>query len=1012
MATRAEIRAKHAAAEAAGDVEAAKAAVAEAEALLAQEQAAEQQAVAASISRQQPPAPIAAQPAIEGLMPGTPAPVSSITGLTASQAQRRGEAGMQALQQGAVEAAQQGAIGGIRYGVPLAVGFATGGVGLAPALAMGGTILATENIAQFLEKLTGERKEMEPLKSVAGAVAAGAPILRFAEPVAGASPRVASFLLSTVSAGLGSEGARAIEAGEMFPESKGTVDNVLRFTIPPLAGIAARLGSGSEIALGRAKDISATRGGANLFNPDGTIANVALGEANPALFGMEQRAVKKYIPSAVDRMVKLDENLPAVASRLVAEAPDATPVAQELMQNMQLNRLRDEYAQSERVATATQEAAQRARLSYSSDARKLMADHEVALRAKMRAQAAFDQGLSKVGAPKLPSLFQTDSNTIAQEVQKVAKDSVEAVKLARSAMYDATGVQINDAVVGLDDVLASASAASKPGGLLAGARANERFLEAISDAFGQRQSLTREEFLEFKNAFARRLANGSTDPKVVSAAEKLASEQYGVVKNAAESFIERTYGQDILKQWKAANGAYAQSVDALGSDVVDLLANGRFKEFFNQVVTGGKNSPAWKQLNQYSDFLSGVSKEAIATGQIKNPADLAVADNFRQHVNAGLLKGMFDASLVDGAREASMLSGVKAIDPEKFVRNVAALETRGGFPIKEVFGADTHDFRRLARFIGQKFDGRITQQELTDWLSMLPKDGVDPATKALIYRKSVKDALIDPNLKRRFAALRKAEGEARAAGQDVNRLRQEYQTAANDPLVRFFADTNFKIDPNDYVNNANLAERIVQEVDPVVMKQFIQAAAASGKSNLVSQLGDIAAANAVRRFIPQTYENSSRLSLRDIADFFNNPGDKIRRERENVALLIGQDRFNLIKKELVEPISSVIRYRQEVQGRAPDVFNDLRAISAAYGGASGTVTSGMIVAQGARSILQAVDNKMYNVATQIYLNPKFSRDLQAVGYDLVRFAQLNPLYATQVNLAMTKDQATQGQPTR
>jgi hypothetical protein len=72
----------------------------------------------------------------------------------------------------------------------------------------------------------------------------------------------------------------------------------------------------------------------------------------------------------------------------------------------------------------------------------------------------------------------------------------------------------------------------------------------------------------------------------------------------------------------------------------------------------------------------------------------------------------------------------------------------------------------------------------------------------------------------------------------------------------------------------------------------------------------------------------------------------------------------------------------------------------------------MIAAQGARSVLSAVDNKMYNIATQIYLNPKFSRDLQAVGYDLVRFAQLNPVYATQVNLAMTKDQATQGQPTR
>lgn len=974
----------------------------------------QEQEQVSNVARQAAPAPQAVvPPAIEGLMPGTPQPVSSITEMTPSQAQRRGEAGLQALQEGVIETAKQAPIAAIRYGVPLGVGFATGGVGMAPALAMGGTALATENIAQFLEKVIGERKEMEPMKSVAGALAFGAPIFRFAEPVAGVSPRVASFLASTVSAGLGSEGARAIEAGEMFPESRGTVDNVVRFVIPPLVGIVARYGAGSEIALERAKGISETRGGANLFNPDGTIANVGLGEANPRLFGMEQRAVKQYVPAAVDRLVKLDENLPTVVSKLVAEAPEATPIAQELMQNMQLNTLRDQYAQAERVATAAQEAAEKARLSYSSDARKLMGDAENALRAKMRAQAAFEQGLSKTAVgPKLPSLFQTDFNTVGQEIQKVAKDSVDAVKLARSAMYDASGIQINDAVVGLDDVLASASSASKPGGLLAGAKANERFLEAIADTFGQRQSLTREEFLEFKNAYARRLANGSTDPKVVSAAEKLAGEQYGVLKNASEGFIERTYGPEILKQWKAANGAYAQSVDALGSDVVDLLANGRFKEFFTQVKEGGKNSAIWKQLNQYSDFLGGVSREAIESGGIRNPADLAVADNFRQHVNAGLLKGMFEASLVDGAREGSRLSGVKAIDPEKFVRNVAALESRGGFPVKEVFGADTNDFRRLARFIDRKFEGRITQQELTDWLSTLPKDGVDTATKALVYRKSVKDALMDTNIPRRFASLKKAENEARTAGQSVERLRQEYQTAANDPLVRFFSDTNFKIDPNDYANNANLVERIIQEVDPVVMKRFVRAAADSGKSELVAQIGDVAAANAVRRFIPQTYEDASRLNLRDIADFFYSSNDKIRRQRENLAELIGKDRFDLIKRDVVKPISDVIRYRESIQGRTQDVFNDLRAISTIYGGASGNITSGMIAAQGGRSIIRAMDNKMYNLATQVYLNPKFSRDLQAVGYDLVRFAQLSPVYATQVNLALAKDQATQGQPTR
>lgn len=920
------------------------------------------------------------------------------------------------------EQARDISIGAVRYGAPIVAGIATGGVGLVPAAVMAGTAMASEGVAQFLERAIGQRDEMEPRKLAAAGAFAASPIFRFAQPIAGVSPGVVNFLSSTVSSGVAGEAGRAIEAGEMFPESKGTFDAAMRFTTPFISGLTSRFGSNVEVSQARAKQISEARGGGGLFNPDGTFANVLLSEANPALLGMEQRSIKNFNPSAVDRMIRTDDNMAKVAMDLVQEAPDATPIARELMQNMQLSGLKDRYTAAKNAADQAQEAARVARQSASADAQRLMAQAEDALREKMRAKAAFDQGLSRVTGPKLPNLFAIDPATVASEIKQVANDSIEAIKMARSGLYDATGIQINDPVVGLDEVLARASEAAKRGGLLAGEEMNSKFSNAIQAAFGEKTQLSREQFVNFKNEYAKRLAGSSTDPKSLSLAEKQASDQYNILKSAANDYIGRKYGPEIQKQWNAANEAYAQSVASLDSDVVKLLANDKFGEFFKQVKDGGKNSPAWKQLNQYADFLSGVSQKAIASGAV-NPADLAVADNFRQHIYAGLLKGMFEESLVDNARKASKIAGADAIDPKKFVQNIAELETKGEFPVKEVFGANANDFRRLARFIDQKFSGRINQSELTDWLSMLPKDGVDVATKRLIYRKQVRDALMDTNIERRNAALRKAENEAGILRKDANALFAEYDAASKDPLTRFFADTNFKIDPNDYVNNSKLASRIVQEVDPVVMNEFVKASKASGKQQLVEDLGKIAAADAVRRFLPTVYEGVDKLRLRDITDFFYSADDKIRKQRENLIALIGRDRYNVIKKDVVDPISAILRGREAVQPKAGGMFDDVRAIATIYGGAQGNITGGAMAAQGSRNILKAADNKMYNVLSQVYLNPKFGPALASVGYDLTKFAQLSPVYSAQVNLSLAKDaeanQAelqrqylTQSQPTR
>jgi len=422
------------------------------------------------------------------------------------------------------------AIGALRYGAPIAAGLATGGFGLVPAAIMAGTAGASETVAQFLERETGRREEMAPREALAATIAAGSPIFRVARPVAGASPGVASFLASAVSSGIGGEAARSIETGEFLPESRGKFDAAMRFATPFLSGAAGAFGGSLKATQDTAEQISQARGGGGLFNKDGTFANVLLSEANPAFLGMERRAIESGRAAAVDRMVRTDDNMAKIAMDLVQKAPEATPIARELMKNMKFAGVRDRYLAAEKAANQAQESARVARENNSADAQRLMGIAEEALREKMRARAAFDQGIAQVAGPKLPNLFAIDPATVAMEVQKVANDSVEAVKMARRGLYESTGIQINDPVIAKSDVLAQVSKAAKSGGLLEGDEARAAFVSAVNAAFGDNPTLSREVFLNFKNSYASRLSAGLTSPREIRAKNKLADEHYSVLR--------------------------------------------------------------------------------------------------------------------------------------------------------------------------------------------------------------------------------------------------------------------------------------------------------------------------------------------------------------------------------------------------------------------------------------------------------------------------------------------------
>lgn len=611
----------------------------------------------------------------------------------------------------------------------------------------------------------------------------------------------------------------------MFAPTEGKLDAATRFGAPLLAGTASRFAQRTSAGLSRAEAISAERGGAGLFNPDGTIANVALSEANPALAGMERRNIANFTQSAVDRMLRMDENIPNVVTGLIAEAPEATPIAQELLKYQGLGALKSRADDAKRIADAARVEADNARKSYSADAQKLMAAAEEAQREAIRAKAAFDKGITPVFGAKIPSLFTSNPARVASEVQRVTQDAVDAMKLSRKALYDATGIGLNDPIVDVTDVL-TAGAEQAKSGVFSGNRAQTEFIEAVSDFFGDRKQIPYEEFLEFKNSYAKKLAGNSSDPKIIKAAEAKANAAYEIMKDASRSFIDRNYGGDVLANWDDATKAWADSVEFMKDDAVQKLASGDFSGFYQAVKSGGADSSSWKQVNNYFDYLSNLTAKAVSKGNL-DPRDVAAAENFRQHVYGGLLLGVVEDSLVDGARKASMISGRDAIDPIKFAQNLAELESRGGFPVKAAFGAEVRDVRNLARFIASKHNGRMTREELTDWLNMIPGDGASVAGNRIAYRKAVKDALMESDIAKRFDKVKEAERRYASAIGDAKKLADDFDKVSSDPLVQFFSNTAFKLDTKDYANNARLVERIIGEVDASVVKDFVSKAKAS-----------------------------------------------------------------------------------------------------------------------------------------------------------------------------------------
>lgn len=82
---------------------------------------------------------------------------------------------------------------------------------------------------------------------------------------------------------------------------------------------------------------------------------------------------------------------------------------------------------------------------------------------------------------------------------------------------------------------------------------------------------------------------------------------------------------------------------------------------------------------------------------------------------------------------------------------------------------------------------------------------------------------------------------------------------------------------------------------------------------MVSQMGDIAASNAVRRFVPAEYQGKQMIKLRDVTNLFFGQDDNIKREREVLKALIGNDRFDTIVKTVAEPIDRLVRSRELLQ---------------------------------------------------------------------------------------------------
>jgi hypothetical protein len=928
----------------------------------------------------------------QGLRGGT----STVTGMTPSAAQARGEGGMAALREqggGALATA-------VRYGTPVAAGMAaapfTAGMSLPASM-------AAMSAAGGVGALAGEFGA-QALEGQYNAGQMGAAFAMGATPFLTQGRFLTRAAVNAPSAVAASEIGRFLSLGEgeeYTLESKSGKDAALRWAAP--AGVASMLSlagaSGGRVseAVTDAKTISGNRIG----------GSVLLSEIAPGVTELEAKMLQRGNAKAYQAYSNMDRELGPEVMRLFPEIPETSDIATRLMENVGLLRkTQDAYRSAAEEATRTRLAAESMRQNNPIEARKLTDKaHQIGFYAAQH-EALYEAGIKNLFGGDVPDLGAIAQGKRIAQLQKTAATAKESVRASIGGLYEQAGIGINDPVASVKDVVSRLRASitddvarADVEGSVRGffARTPEAVFTptAVSEGAGAPTTLIKlGGYRRIQEDIASDLVNQGKDVKY---ANRIAGQAYKAIKDSSDDFISTNYPW-AKDTWDAAQTAAAADYVARQGKMIDFLSKGDVESIYTTIRNQGAG-PALEELNAYTAVIAnsaaGGTPEAIAAAQ-------RAAQLFKQDFNKVMRDSMLDRAIPESRRGLGFDKDLRVIDPEALANEMQVLASRN-FPIGELGLGSPERIKSLAKVASAGRPGGLTIAEFDTFLKEAANVGADQAAVRMSYFNAVRDSLIKQGGKEKADANFRVIRAARTAKADEALTRRAYEMAEADPLVRLLNDTDVKLS-RDIVDNTKWVGRLMT-VDPSTAKDFMAALRRSGRADDAQRISEAASASVFRGFAQTADDGTVRLNLRAVRDLFEGAGAKNELARNTFKEIVGDQEYRRLRRDFGAPIREILASRA-ILGEASkvDAISFENAIRARASFGSAVAAQGWF---GLGQIWGFVKEKQYNTLYHLYVNPRTAGRFAAAGRSIDRYVASSPVNATAFRLAQEQDAQAQ-----
>lgn len=974
----------------------------------------------------------------------SPQTVSTITGMTPSEAQARGEAGLSALKAGATETALATPPALMRYGAPLVAGAATSGMSLVPqALSMAGAYGLSEGGAQALENLlSGEQYRPERIASSSVLGAAQPLTLAQTNQMIGKSldnikfgQGVVNFLANAGLQTAASETARYFEGEKSILDSflpanqaapEGITGTLIRFGVPiATSAVGSKIAYTqglTEQAADRFAKLTAERFGAPVM-----VSELAEGFTNA-----EKKAISNGIPWLKSRLYDLSQNIGETITSHFSGAPNTEDLAKRLLATGASGKL--EQLQSQ--ANAAKSASDAAETAYA-EAKRLNAINapELEEQARIAGGKAVQQHAMYIDAvDNMFGIPRGDILASPERLKAIVADTAEtarqAVRSGLGSLYSAAGIKEADTVLNKDMMMTYLIRRIK------GPASRQEIISSIESAAARNPALideagniSRDAFLKIRDEMVSSLTQAGKDPKN---ANRIAAEGYRAIVDASNAYMRQTNPRklELLRNANKSNRAVEKVLGGLSSDweresVIPMLQRGAIDDVVSLIEKEGAG-PALKEIDSYAAALRGMG----------DPASKAASKVFVAKTMTAIRDHLVESSLL-GTGIGGIDQTARLVDPKLLGQRLDSLR-RYGFPTDRLRLGTQDEIKALAR-LSEDVGATMTVAKVNEFLNDAATLGSTAAEARVRYQKAYQDFLTSPSNKerdRQLALMKDAARTGKIKYEDSERLLAQ---ARQDPLVKLFNTTDLNLSPDPSKNSQytwalldageNNVKRLMDSLAGVGAERAgLSDAEKIRRLKLAEDLKKSAARDVFFNAIEAaSMPGEKNINLTQINNLFTGSSEAAVRQRKSLIALLGKETFDEYKKKFAEPVKTILetadRLGEKVYDFRPEMTVAASALSAGAGagaGGAGRIGAqrGVILRGWFNDISKFINNLEINTAYLLYVDPTFSKMYREAAYDLNKFVNASPRNLVAYRLAQESDnklkqgKSNSNQPTR